>query len=911
LLKNYIFFINSNLYAFLFVRSKEPFMIQLTLRAKILSGYLIITFLILIVVIISFIQFVTLGDRLKYLKDEVARGVIIANDIRSEVLAMRTSVEKFLYLNKNKDLKRAQKHIDEVNQLLDVARQRIKKPDQVSQLRQIEDTCHEFIDKFNKVAIRITAGNNTKNELFKSGKNIETKLNNIVIKNQETFQLDVLDVSLKALKQFIKAELDVNSFLLDKQPEKLNRAVSILNSLLDDMENQQHYENKTILYNIEDYLDNFEGLAAVILKMEDEINKTILPLAPRIVKLSRDIAASGWNEMEHFSHDVEYRVRRTGNVMLSIGLLAILLGFTMGFFLARMIIKPIIKVLDFAGKVSKGDISTPLNIKQKDEIGQMAEALNNILMDMMGTQQKLMNNLDRLPTPVIEVDKEYTIVSVNQEAARIVNKTPSELTGKKCYEIYASDHCLAEECALKNAIEEDSICTRETVILPESMNMPIRYTGFPVKDNHDEIIGAVKYVLDISGEKEINAEIKKLIEAVNAGQLDLRADNKRFIGSYAQLVENANGIVEAFLKPLNESHKVLKKMADGDLSVRMEGDYQGDHALMKNSINNMLSSFNSILNQVESATDDVAGSSSELASFSQSLSEGSQEQAASVEQISASIHETDQQINLNADNAAKANQLADDSVQAAISGKEEMTRMISSMEEIHKSSQNISKVINVINEIASQTNILALNATVEAVRAGQFGKSFAVIAQEVRNLAGRSAQAVNETAELIATSNKKVNEGVSIAERTAESLEKIVENIVKVRDLVEDINIASKEQAVAMSQLNDGMGQISSATENMSTRSQETAGSAVQLKNLASELKEQICKFTLCGNTSCITPNDQDSWEMDESDADEQEKNLEMNQKPIPETQEAHEHPSWTPKEMIPLDEDERGYDDF
>jgi len=896
LAQNIFFFINVKSICFFLVRSKEPFMIQLTLRAKILSGYLIITFLILIVVIISFIQFVSLGDRLKYLKDEVARGVIVANDIRSEVLAMRTSVEKFLYLNKNKDLKRAQTHIEKVNKLLDEAKQKIKKADQVAQLRQIEDTCHEFIDKFNKVAIRITAGNNTKKELFKSGKKIESKLNDVVIKNQESFQLDVLDISLKALKRFIKAELDVNSFLLDKQPDQLNRAVSILNGVLDDMESQQILDNKALIYNIEDYLDNFEGLAAVILKMEDEINKTILPLAPRIVKLSKEIAISGWNEMEHFSHDVESRVRKTGKLMLSIGILAILLGFTMGIFLARMIIKPIIKVVDFAGKVSKGDISKPLDIKQKDEIGQMAEALNNILIDMMGTQQKLMNNLDRLPTPVIEVDKDYTIVSVNQEGAKIVDKTPSELVGRKCYEIYASDHCLTEECALHKAIQEDCIFTSETVINPESLNLPIRYTGFPVKDNSGDIIGAVKYVLDISGEKEINAEIKKLIEAVNAGQLTVRADNQRFIGSYAQLVENANGIVEAFLKPLNESHNILKQMADGDLSIRMDGDYQGDHAMMKNSINNMLGSFNSILKQVESATDDVAGSSSELASFSQSLSEGSQEQAASVEQISASIHETDQQINMNADNAAKANELADDSVQAAISGKEEMTKMISSMEEIHKSSQNISKVINVINEIASQTNILALNATVEAVRAGQFGKSFAVIAQEVRNLAGRSAQAVNETAELIATSNKKVNEGVSIAERTAESLETIVENIVKVRDLVEDINVASKEQAVAMSQLNDGMGQISSATENMSTRSQETAGSAVQLKNLASELKEQISKFKLCADSECVTKMDKDSWDIDETDD-----KIENEQQQI----------SWKPKEVIPLDEDERGYDDF
>jgi len=869
-------------------------MIQWTLRAKILSGYLIITCLILIVVIISFVQFVSLGNRVERLKDEVARGVIVANDIRSEVLAMRTSVDKFIYLNRSEDLKRAHAHIEKVNQLLILAKRQITKVDQVVQLRQIDETSQEFISKFNKVAIRIIASNNTKKELFKAGKEIETQLNNIVLQNQEKYHRDVLDISLKVLKQFIKAELEINSFLLDKHPDQLNKAVSVLNNILDEMNKQAIIKNQDLIYDIEDYLDDFEGLASVILRMDDEINTTLLPLAPQIVQLSKEIATSGWNEMEQFSLNVEQGVRKTSKLMLFIGILAILLGFTMGIFLARMIIKPIIKVLDFAGKVSKGDISRPLNIKQKDEMGQMADALNNILIDMMGTQQKLMNNLDRLPTPVIEIDKDFTIVTVNQEGARIVNKTPSEITGKKCYEIYSSDQCLTDECALQKAMKEDGVFTSETVIHPETINMPIRYTGFSVKDNHGEVIGAVKYVLDISGEMEINAEIKKLIEAVNAGQLDVQAD-KRFTGSYAELVENANGIVGAFVKPLNEAHSVLKKMADGDLSIRMEGDYQGDHAIMKNSINNVLDAFNSILKQVESATDDVTGSSSELASFSQSLSEGSQEQAASVEQISASIQETDQQINMNADNAAKANQLADDSVQAALSGKEEMTRMISSMEEIHKSSQNISKVINVINEIASQTNILALNATVEAVRAGQSGKSFAVIAQEVRNLAGRSAQAVNETAELIATSNKKVNEGVNIAERTAVSLDKIVENIVKVRDLVEDINVASKEQAVAMSQLNDGMGQISSATENMSTRSQETAGSAVQMKNLAGELKEKISKFKLCSDPMNHPKIADDHWDLD-----------------APDDSESSTQITWQPsQEVKPVDHDERGYDDF
>ena len=879
-------------------------MIHMNLRAKILSGYVIVTILFVFVIIISFYQFMSLGNRLRFLKDEVASGVIIANGIRSEILSMRTAVEKFIYLNRDQDKKKAEEHIDNVLSLLKEAKKCIIKKDQLVKLKSIEDTSYEFIDKFKKVAIRIIARNNTKKELIATGKTIETKLDNLIKNYQEGYELSALNTCLNSLKKFIAAELEVNRFLLEIDSSYSKKALVVLDEIITELERFDIKSFENLMYAVEDYMDTFEGLASVILKMDNEINKTILPLAPKIVSLSSEVAEQGWKTMEQFSLDVEKNVRNTGRLMLSVGILAVLLGFTMGLVLARLIIKPIIKVVDFAAKVSEGDISKPLEIEQKDEIGQMAEALNNILIDMLSTQKKLMNNLDKLPTPVMEIDKDYNIVNINKEGARVMNIKPEDMVGKKCYDFYSSAHCQKSECALKKAMELDSLITSETVVSPDTLNMPIRYTGFPIKNSKKEIIGAVKYVLDISGERKINAEIKKLIKDVQAGNLETRGDSSGFIGSYAELINNANGILEALLKPLKESQDVLSKMAEGDLSNRMEGNYQGDHAMMKNSINNVLDSFNSILHQVGQAAEDVAASSAELASFSQSLSEGSQEQAASVEQISASIHEADQQINMNADNASSANILADETTQAALSGKEEMSKMISSMEEISKSSKNISKVINVINDIASQTNILALNATVEAVRAGQYGKSFAVIAQEVRNLAGRSAQAVKETSEMIDTSNKRVNEGVNIAERTNVALEKIVENIVKVRDLVEEINIASKEQAVAMGQLNDGMGQISSATQNMSTRSEETAGSAVQLRSLANELKKQISKFKLSEKIADYKMTD---WRME----DEKSQIKETEQKTEEKIEENIDEKWSNLDDIIPLDADERGFNGF
>ena len=163
---------------------------------------------------------------------------------------------------------------------------------------------------------------------------------------------------------------------------------------------------------------------------------------------------------------------------------------------------------------------------------------------------------------------------------------------------------------------------------------------------------------------------------------------------------------------------------------------------------------------------------------------------------------------LNADNAAKANQLATHAKDAAEKGNRQMVQMVAAMEDIDASGQNISKIIRVIDEIAFQTNLLALNAAVEAARAGKHGKGFAVVAEEVRSLAARSAKAARETAELIEGSVGNTQHGKRIADETAEALKDIVDGVSKVTDLVSEIAAASDEQAGGIEQINQGLGQI-------------------------------------------------------------------------------------------------------
>lgn len=298
-------------------------------------------------------------------------------------------------------------------------------------------------------------------------------------------------------------------------------------------------------------------------------------------------------------------------------------------------------------------------------------------------------------------------------------------------------------------------------------------------------------------------------------------------------------------KPIKEIVDVAEKIADGNLDVAVEVKSKDEVGVLASAFKRMTDNLNEVMTNINTASEQVASGSRQVSASSMALSQGATEQASSIEELTASIEEISSQTNLNAENVKQLNILAESIQDNSAQGNGQMKEMLTAMEEINDSSNSISKIIKVIDEIAFQTNILALNAAVEAARAGQHGKGFAVVAEEVRNLAARSANAAKETTDMIEGSIKKVEGGTRIANQTATALAKIVDGVSKAGALINDIAVASSEQATGIAQITQGIAQVSQVVQTNSATSEESAAASEELSSQAELLREQVGRFKL------------------------------------------------------------------
>ena len=371
------------------------------------------------------------------------------------------------------------------------------------------------------------------------------------------------------------------------------------------------------------------------------------------------------------------------------------------------------------------------------------------------------------------------------------------------------------------------------------------------KDERDEIAPAInKTAASLRGLVE---ESKKLTDAALEGRLSTRGDASKFQGGYREIVQGVNDTLDAVIKPVQDAASVLERIAHKDMTARVKGEYQGDHAKIKEAVNLAAETLDQSLQQVAVGADQIASASGQIGTGAQSLAQGTSEQASSLEEVSSSLQEMTAMTRQNSANAKEARGIAEATKTSAENGVASMQRLSAAMDLIKKSSDDTAKIIKTIDEIAFQTNLLtnllALNAAVEAARAGEAGKGFAVVAEEVRNLAMRSAEAAKNTADMIEGSVKNAENGVNINQEVLKNLEEINGHAKRVSEVMAEIAAASDQQSQGVGQVNTAMEQMNQLTQQNAANSEESASASEELSAQAQEMRAMVAGFRISGGS--------------------------------------------------------------
>ncbi|WP_454261679.1 methyl-accepting chemotaxis protein [Pseudoxanthomonas mexicana] len=501
-------------------------------------------------------------------------------------------------------------------------------------------------------------------------------------------------------------------------------------------------------------------------------------------------------------------------IMLLVGIVG---GLALAWFFARTIANAVGEAVRVANDVSAGKLDGKIDTSRQDEVGQLLTAMQRMqtqVQSVISAQSEMAARHDEGQISYRMDDSAFP-----GEYGRMVRDTNA----------LVASHLQAIGDALK-------IMQRYSVG-DLSLDMP-KLPG--EKANLTETMDATKANLSA-----INGEIKRLAMAASSGDFSQRGDVDKYQYDFRDMIDGLNQLMETTDGNLAEVSELLQAIARGDLTARMEGDFHGVFARMRDDANATVAQLTDIVGRIQDASTSINTAAGEIASGNSDLSRRTEQQAANLEETAASMEELTSTVRQNAESARQANQLAQGAAGVASQGGEVVGKVVTTMRDIEQSSKKIADIISVIDGIAFQTNILALNAAVEAARAGEQGRGFAVVASEVRTLAQRSANAAKEIKGLIETSVDKVADGSKLVNQAGATMGEIVASVQRVTDIMSEISAASQEQSAGIEQVNQTITQMDETTQQNAALVEEASAAARSMEEQAQALSESVSVFKL------------------------------------------------------------------
>ncbi|MFA0922546.1 methyl-accepting chemotaxis protein [Xanthomonas fragariae] len=496
-------------------------------------------------------------------------------------------------------------------------------------------------------------------------------------------------------------------------------------------------------------------------------------------------------------------------------LLVVVLSGTLGLLITRSLTQPLSRATRAAEAIAEGRLDNAVHTDANDETGRLLQA-----MDKMQLQVR------NLITAQLDMARRHDEgqVSFRMDASAF----PGD------YGRMADD---------TNSLVDSHI--QVTLRLAQIMG---RYAIGDLSEDMDTLPGEKAKLTDTMAQVKanlasMNQQIKHLAQAAANGDFSARGDAAQFQYDFRVMVDSLNQLMATADGSLQSLSGMLQAIAAGDLTARMEGEFKGVFAQMRDDANATVTQLAGIVGHIQHSAVSINAAATEIAAGNQDLSQRTEQQAANLEETAASMEELTSTVKQNAEGARQANQLAIGAASVASQGGAVVGKVVETMAGIETSSKKIADIISVIDGIAFQTNILALNAAVEAARAGEQGRGFAVVASEVRTLAQRSSAAAKEIKDLIGDSVQRVADGSQLVDQAGKTMAEIVSSVQRVTDIMGEISAASQEQSASIEQVNQTVTQMDETTQQNAALVEEATAAARAMEEQAQQLTETVAVF--------------------------------------------------------------------